>query len=167
MQERRDTPITLALSIANEAHLGQTYGNRGLPYIYHPMAVACAAVAHGYPEHMVVAALLHDVIEDTEVTYIELLDAGISEEAVALVELLTRKEERSGSTFKEESYTDFVTRIAANPEAARIKLLDIEHNMSTLDTIPDPDVNKRARLHKKYTKARLFLSGYLDLNGGR
>jgi (p)ppGpp synthase/HD superfamily hydrolase len=81
-----------ALSFAEEAHAGQERdGNTNLPFIYHPAAVAERLAQEGFPETVLAAALLHDVLEHSDVTEAELRERfGI--EVTALVEALTEDE---------------------------------------------------------------------------
>jgi (p)ppGpp synthase/HD superfamily hydrolase len=82
----RYTPLTrAALRIAYDAHHGQT-DKTGLPYIYHPLHLA----EHiGDDEVLIATALLHDVVEDTALTFDNLRSAGISDEVIAALKLLT------------------------------------------------------------------------------
>jgi (p)ppGpp synthase/HD superfamily hydrolase len=69
----RSELILRALAKAGAAHAGQVRnGSGGLPYIEHPRMVAATLVAHGYAEETVAAALLHDVVEDSDTTVEEL-----------------------------------------------------------------------------------------------
>lgn len=69
----RSPLIHLALETAREAHAGQVRnGSGGRPYIEHPIAVAERIAAAGYEERVVAAALLHDVVEDSELTVADL-----------------------------------------------------------------------------------------------
>ena len=61
-----------AFSYAYEAHLGQTRKGKKIPYIVHPMDVASVLMKNNAPEHVVIAGILHDVIEDREKTYSEI-----------------------------------------------------------------------------------------------
>jgi len=69
-----DSPLVReALEVARSAHAGQVRnGSGGMPYIEHPQAVAAMLEEHGYAEEVLAAALLHDVVEDSETTLEEL-----------------------------------------------------------------------------------------------
>lgn len=136
--------LLTAIAIAAAAHNGQV-DKAGFPYIRHPIAVM-RAVASRLPDDVDahVAAVLHDVIEDTDVNPRMLLDSGISARAVELVLVLTKK--------PGETYADFVERvIAAGPAAVTIKLCDVEHNLSRIGNLP---LDLRAKLEPKYLAAR-------------
>src|SRR5262245_43558357 len=88
---------TLARRIAARAHEGQT-DKAGVPYIRHPEAVAAAFDPASHPvEHS--AAWLHDVLEDTTLTATDLQDAGVDEEVIRIVVLLTRNPDLSDDDY--------------------------------------------------------------------
>lgn len=105
----------LAMDIAYQAHHGQR-DKGGAPYIFHPWHLA----EQMDTETEVTAALLHDVVEDTDVTMESLRQAGIREEVLEVLELLTHP--------KGEPYLDYIRRLLSNPTARKIKLADIHHN---------------------------------------
>lgn len=151
------TPLTKkALKIAYQAHHGQLDRN-GLPYIFHPFHLA----EQMEDEVSAAAALLHDVIEDTDWTENKLRKAGFPPEVLELVSLLTHDET--------VPYMEYIRAIADshNPAAKKIKLADLEHNsdLSRLDEITE---NDRLRM-KKYQTAREFLlsADNTDCKSGR
>lgn len=105
----------IALRIAVEAHMGQRDKN-GMPYILHPLAVA--SKVDGL--ELKTIAILHDTIEDTDVTADFLLERGIPKDIVEVVELLTKP--------KSESYESYLRRVKKNPKAKAVKLADLAHN---------------------------------------
>lgn len=108
-----------ALRIALEAHDGQKDLD-GNPVILHPMTVAVA----GRNREEQVAGLLHDVVEDTDITFEELLCRGVDERIVDALRLLTHNKD-------EMSYDDYVKRIAksGNEIAIHVKYNDLCHNL--------------------------------------
>ena len=110
--------IEVALEIAMKAHKGQRDLD-GNPVILHPLAVALK----GNNESEIVAGLLHDVVEDTDWTFDDLLEVGIKPEVVDVLRLLTHS--------KDEPYLEYVRRIADshNPIAINVKCNDLEHNL--------------------------------------
>ena len=137
-----------ARRIAEAAHTGQV-DRAGNSYFGHIERVAQAVKAAGGSETQVVAAYLHDVIEDTNTTSAELLDAGVSTAALTLTELLTRQDE--------VSYEDFLQQIRSSPDALLIKQCDMADNMDpTRTTLLDDETRERLRL--KYEKALAFLN---------
>lgn len=110
--------IEEALRIALEAHEGQKDLD-GNPVILHPMAVAMA----GRNREEQIAGLLHDVVEDTEFSFDNLLQRGVDEKIVDALRLLTHT--------KDVPYEDYVQRIAksGNEVAIHVKYNDLCHNL--------------------------------------
>jgi (p)ppGpp synthase/HD superfamily hydrolase len=104
-----------AMCIAYEAHDGQR-DKSGVPYLYHPIHLAEQMT----DEATTAAALLHDVVEDTEWTLDALRAAGISEEVLEAVALLTHS--------PDVPYLDYVRELAKNPISRAVKLADLKHN---------------------------------------
>lgn len=132
-----------AMKIAYEAHKDQ-YDKGGVPYIFHPYHLA----EQLEEEFEICVALLHDVVEDTEVTLDDLRVAGFPVEVVEAVKLLTRPDD--------VDYMDYVTKIKTNPMAKRVKLLDLAHNSD-----PSRLVKGKAKsesLMERYKKAREILA---------
>jgi (p)ppGpp synthase/HD superfamily hydrolase len=126
-------PPTLedAIALACRAHQGQLDKN-GQPYILHVLRVM---LGQNDPVARMVAAL-HDVVEDSPTTFDDLRATGYSAEIVAAVDALTRR--------PEESYDEMISRVAANPLARRVKLADLEDNMSQSRRLPgDHDRQQR------------------------
>ncbi len=120
--------ILRAAAFAAAAHTGQT--RRGLPdpYINHPLRVAEHAAHAGLGEDAIVAALLHDVVEDKARTWYDLQDAGFSERAISLARLLTKWWESSDEGADHDKAT-YYARILGDRDAIALKLLDRTDNM--------------------------------------
>lgn len=132
------TPLTKkAMKLAFEAHKNQT-DKTGLPYIYHPIHLAEQMT----DETTTCVALLHDVVEDTDVTFEQLDAAGFSAEVIAALRLLTHDES--------VPYLEYVQEIKTNPIAKAVKLADLNHNsdLTRLDTV-DEKALKRVEKYKK------------------
>jgi (p)ppGpp synthase/HD superfamily hydrolase len=106
-----------AVSIAAGAHRGQK-DKAGAPYLLHPLRMMLRMET----EAAMMAAVLHDVVEDTEWTLERLREAGFSEEVLEAVDCLTHREG--------ESYEQFVERVRTNPVARQVKVADLEDNMN-------------------------------------
>ena len=133
-----------AMKIAYSAHHGQVDYN-GIPYIFHPIHLAEAMD----DEVSCCAALLHDVVEDTDVTMDELAQE-FPEKVIAVLRLLTHEEG--------VPYFDYVRKIKANPIAVKIKLADIAHNCDQTRCVGSGLSEERlAYWRDKYTKARTIL----------
>ena len=117
-KQSQTSQIEIALEIAMKAHKGQRDLD-GKPVILHPLTVALK----GNNESEIVAGLLHDVVEDTDWTFDDLLNAGISTEIVDALRLLIHS--------KDDDYLDYVRRIANshNATAINVKCNDLEHNL--------------------------------------
>lgn len=109
--------IEKAIRIAAQAHLGQR-DKGGAPYILHPLRLMMRMES----EAEMIAAVLHDVVEDSDWTLEQLRGEGFSEEVLRAVDCLTR---RGG-----ESYDVFVARALDNAIARRVKIADLEDNMN-------------------------------------
>lgn len=105
-----------AIALAVAAHRGQVDKSKK-PYILHPLRVMLRMKS----EEEQIIAVLHDVVEDTPYTLERLRELGYSEEILAALDCLTRREG--------ESYQEFIERISQNPIARRVKLADLEDNM--------------------------------------
>jgi (p)ppGpp synthase/HD superfamily hydrolase len=127
-----------ALQIAVQAHAGQKDKN-GAAYIFHPLRVMMRCTS----ERAKMAALLHDVVEDTDWTFEKLAQEGFSPEVIATVKLLTHEEG--------VSYDDYVTRTMTDPVAMEVKIADLEDN-SDIRRMKEVDEKAAERL-KKYHKA--------------
>jgi (p)ppGpp synthase/HD superfamily hydrolase len=132
-------------ALARDAHEGQV-DKIGVPYFEHVKSVALALTPFG-PE-MVMAGLLHDIVEDTPWTLEGLRSAGVPEEVLQVVGAVTN---RPG-----ESYQEKVERIARDPKARLVKIADNAHN-SRADRAEHLSPEHRERLRLKYRKARKVL----------
>lgn len=130
--------IEKALVIAATHHAGQV-DKVGKPYILHPLRLMLQLEE----THEQIAALLHDVIEDTPVTLQDLKNEGFSEPIIAALDCLTHRED--------ESYEDYIARLKPNPLARRIKLLDLIDNMDVrrLDHAPNERDWERMKRYKR------------------
>lgn len=133
-----------ALEIAMEVHDGQQ-DKGGHPYVLHPIRVSQRCKS----DEAKVAALLHDVVEDSdyEISYIR--SFGISnEDILSAVDALTRR--------KNESYSNYIDRVSKNPIALEVKIADLEDNMdiTRLDTLTDDDIKRLKKYHSYYKKLK-------------
>jgi len=141
------TEMTIkALKLAYNAHEGQLDYN-GVPYIFHPYHLA----EQMDDEVSCTVALLHDVMEDTEVTPEE-LETEFPAEVTEAVKLLTHGEK--------EDYFEYVRKIKSNPVAVKVKLADIRHNSDETRCIgSDLPEEKLLYWKNKYQKALMILLG--------
>ena len=133
-----------AIEIATQAHIGQV-DKGGNPYIDHPLAVA----EDVEDITLKIVAILHDVLEDSDMTAGDLLTEGFSREIVDAVCVLSH--DKSDSI----SYEDYICHVKENPIARAVKISDINHNLD-LSRIPNPTAHDYARC-EKYRKALAYL----------
>ena len=132
------TPLTKkALKISFEAHKNQT-DKSGMPYVYHPFHIA----EQMDDENSVCVALLHDVVEDTDLTLADLIQAGFPEEVTDALALMTHDDLTP--------YMDYVERLSHNPIAAKVKLADLAHNsdLTRLDVVREKDRERVLKYHR-------------------
>jgi len=126
--------IERAIEIAASAHAGQV-DKAGSPYVFHPLRVMFAV---GTP-HERMAAVLHDVVEYSDLTLEDLRKEGFPAEVVDAVDALTK---RPG-----ESRIQAAQRAARDPVALRVKMADVSDNMN-LTRIANPTEKDFARLRE-------------------
>lgn len=134
--------LDIAADVCMRAHTGQR-DKAGKAYFLHPMRIAMRCKT----DEERIVALLHDTIEDSDVTPEYLLDLGFSQEIVDAVLSVTKQDG--------ESYEDFVSRAKKNPLGRTVKILDLEDNLnaSRLDSF-SPEMADR---YQKYLCALNFL----------
>jgi len=129
--------VRLAYRFADEAHLGQLR-NSGEPYITHPIAVAAQCADWKLDAQALMAALLHDAMEDCGVSKAELVDR-FGPSVAELVDGLTKLEKLHFNTREEnqaESFRKMLLAMARDVRVILIKLADRTHNMRTLSDAP-------------------------------
>lgn len=131
-----------AIALAVKVHQGQV-DKAGQPYILHPLRVMFRL--EGELERIV--GILHDVIEDSELTFDDLRGMGYDQEIISALDGVTR---RDG-----ESYDEFVERSLAHPVSRRVKLADLEDNMDTRRmpaVLTDKDVERLRRYRRAWER---------------
>ena len=139
------TEMTIkAMKIAYEAHLGQLDYN-GVPYIFHP----CHLAEQMDDEISCTVALLHDVVEDTDLTFTD-LEQIFPAQVLEIVRLLTHDENID--------YFDYIREIKKNPIATKVKLEDLKHNSDESRSIGSNLTQDQLLYWKtKYAKAKEIL----------
>jgi GTP pyrophosphokinase len=154
--------VRLAYRFADEAHLGQLR-NSGEPYITHPIAVAAQCAEWKLDAQALMAALLHDALEDCSVTKIELIERFGSPVA-ELVDGLTKLDKLHFNTREEnqaESFRKMLLAMARDVRVILIKLADRTHNMRTLSDAPR---EKWARIASETIEVYAPIAHRLGLN---
>ncbi len=131
-----------AMNLAYKAHFGH-FDKSGYPYIAHPLHLAETMT----DEKSTIVALLHDVVEDSEVTFKDIEELGFDLEVIEALKLLTHD--------MELDYMDYIVNIKSNDLAKVVKIADLKHNsdLSRLENVTPKDL---ARV-EKYKKALRFL----------
>ena len=140
-----------AIEIAARFHLGQV-DKAGEPYILHPLRVMLRVSTRDEQ----IVAVLHDIIEDTEITSDDLHAEGFSDRVVEAVVTLTKV---GGQT-----YEQYIDGLAHHPLARIVKLADLEDN-SDRSRIPDPTDRDQERL-EKYRRTRRFIEKVMKEESG-
>lgn len=135
-----------ALQIAVQAHAGQKDKN-GAAYIFHPLRVMARCVT----ANAKIVALLHDVVEDTDVTFERLQEEGFSPDVLRSLRFLTH-----GAGV---AYEDYITAIMSDPTATEVKIADLEDN-ADIRRLSEVDDRAVARLRK-------YLAAYRRLTAAR
>ncbi len=137
-----------AMQIAYKAHDGQV-DREGLPYIHHPIHVAEQMTT----EDSCVVALLHDVIEDSDITLEELAEEGFTTEQLEAVRLMTHMPLGDEASEEErlKDYYEYVNQLKDNEIARTVKIADLLHN-SDITRLGSPGEND-AKRREKYRKA--------------
>lgn len=136
-----DFALDDAILLATRAHKGQA-DKVGEPYILHPLRVMFSFPPYHWRERIV--AVLHDVLEDTDVTRKELVDLGIDPECIVAIEVMTHE--------KGEPYANYIKGISQHSLAREVKIADIKDNTS-MERLLRLDRETQDRLLKKYNKA--------------
>ena len=133
-----------AIEIAATAHAGQ-FDKGGKPYILHPLWVM-NKVRHLGENHMM-AAVLHDVVEDTDWTIDKLLNEGFPYPVINALMYLTH------GFFTVSTYDEYIELITTNPIAKEVKLRDLEHNtkVTRLKGLRTKDFDRIQKYHVAYT----------------
>ena len=138
--------LQTALEIAVMAHKGVTRRNTD-PYIFHVLRVANNA-KYIRTKTQKAAGILHDVIEDTELTLEDLHEYEFSKEVIEAVDIITKK--------KGEDYQSYLNSVKKNKLARAVKLADLRHNsdLTRLTKVTEKDIERK----EKYQRAIDFLN---------
>ncbi|MDO9088129.1 MAG: hypothetical protein Q7U53_18120 [Anaerolineaceae bacterium] len=141
------TMTKLAMRIAFDVHKDQ-FDKSGMPYIYHPFYLATQMDT----EVSTIVALLHDVVEDSDITFSDLQKRGFSDQVIDALKLLVHDDSTP--------YLEYVAAIKSNELARKVKLFDLVHN-SDITRLNSVDASVKERL-EKYEKAIQILSDEND-----
>lgn len=129
--------LSKAIILATEKHYNQL-DKGGNPYILHPLKV----MSNVSSLDAKIVAILHDIIEDTDITKNDLIDLGFPNHIVLAIELLSKN--------NKQDYISYINSIKSNSLATEVKLADLKDNMdlSRLSSISSKDIN-RVKLYKR------------------
>lgn len=132
----------LAIKVMWESHKSKV-DKSGMPYVFHPWHVAEGMTN----ETETVVALLHDVVEDTDMSFDDIKRLGFDDNVIEALKLLTHD--------KSVSYEDYIKKIGSNPIATKVKVADLMHNLddSRLNSLTFKDLNRL----EKYRKSLEYL----------
>jgi (p)ppGpp synthase/HD superfamily hydrolase len=136
MKMKKGELLGKVLVLATNAHAGQ-FDKGGKPYILHPLAVM--ALLNSDDEELQCIALLHDVIEDTKTTWIQLREIGCTDRVIDAVDALTKMPGQSYDEYKEEVFS--------NKDAMVVKMADLRHNtdIRRLKGVSQKDIDRLAK----------------------
>ena len=120
-----------ALKLSFEAHKEQV-DKSDMPYVYHPFHIA----EQMKDEDTTIVALLHDVVEDTDITVEDIRKMGFSEDVCEALSLMTHDEN--------VPYMEYVKKLKKNPIAKAVKLADLKHNsdLTRLDAVDEKTLKR-------------------------
>lgn len=148
---KRGEMLDKALSIATNAHHGQ-FDKGGNPYILHPLKVMHYLKTSD--EELMCMALLHDVIEDTDVTYKDLRDQDISERVIKGLQCLTKQ--------RGQTYEEYKGAVVSNYDAMRVKMADLRHNtdIRRLKGVTEKDIARIAKYQTFYMELKARVEAF-------
>lgn len=140
--------LSKAILIATNAHAGQ-FDKGGSPYILHPLKVM--HYLRSQDEELQCIAVLHDVIEDTDLTWEVLIEAGMSKRVLAALVALTK--------IKGQSYEAYKTAVKSNKDAILVKMADLRHNsdIRRLKGVTEKDLQRIAKYNVFYNELSLLV----------
>lgn len=140
MSEKIETLIEKAIRIALDAHHGQL-DKSGRAYILHPLRVALGMKE----DREFLAAVLHDVIEDSDYTPEDLVRHGFPQEVVDAAVCLSHSDE-------DEDYSAYIARVKANPIAKQVKIADLQDNLNILrlNAFTEDDSERIRKYHRAW-----------------
>ncbi len=139
--------LVTAMKLCADAHQGQT-DKAGNPYILHPLKVA----ATGKNLNQVVLGFLHDVVEDTAYTLLNIVEQGFPEFIVQALDAISKREN--------ETREEYLYRVAQNELATIVKQYDLNDN-SDPDRLALLEKDQSEKLIQKYKEARNILASYI------
>ena len=160
-QEQIDI-VVRAYEFGAEAHEGQTR-KTGEPYISHPVAVAQSLAEMYLDSEAIMAAILHDTVEDTDAT-LEQIEEHFGQEVALLVDGVSKLDQiqfRSRAEAQAESFRKMMLAMIEDIRVILVKLADRLHNMKTLEAMP---ASKRKRIARETLDIYAPIANRLGIN---
>lgn len=139
MGKSLEEQLEQAIKLASIKHYGQK-DKANKPYLFHLLYV----MNNLDDLNAKIVGVLHDILEDTDITINDLFKYGFSEDIIIAVEILTKS--------KNQKYMDYIENIKKNDIATKVKLIDLKHNMdlTRLSEISDNDLKRTIKYIKAY-----------------
>lgn len=137
--------LALAISVAAQGHL-QQQDKAGKPYILHPLKVMENLQTEDF--QLMAIAAMHDILEDTPMKAMGLVELGFSQRVVTAIVLLTKRE----GLFEQ----DYIDNIKTNQDAIRVKMADLKHNCDVLrlGTLNEKGLNRLMKYFNFYQQLK-------------
>ncbi len=137
--------LAKAIAISSTKHMGQ-FDKGGIPYILHPLKVMHYLKSDDM--ELMAIAVLHDVVEDTDTTFEDLKNEGMTDRIIAALRLLTK--------VRGQTYREYVEGIKTNKDAILVKLADLRHNsdIRRLKGITEKDVVRMKKYNELYLELK-------------
>ncbi len=137
-----------ALQIASKAHAGRK-DKGGKSYILHPIRIAMRLRTED--EELMAIAIMHDVVEDSDYTFIDLEKLGFSARVIAALKLLTH--------YKGQSYDEYIDNMAHNIDALKVKREDLRDNsdITRLKGVTEKDIKRMEKYQRAYLKVTEYI----------
>jgi (p)ppGpp synthase/HD superfamily hydrolase len=145
---RKGELLGKVIVLATNAHAGQ-FDRGGNPYILHPMKVMHYLKSDD--EELQCIALLHDVVEDTDTTWRDLIDIGCTDRIIDAVKALTK--------VPGQTYEEYQIEVLLNADAMKVKLCDLRHNtdIRRLKGVTQKDIDRIAKYNRFYLQLHAAL----------
>lgn len=145
--------LAKAIALAADRHKDQ-FDKGGKPYILHVLKVMHYTKSEDL--EVLQIAVLHDVVEDTDVTYADLRSMGFSERVIAGIRALTK--------IKGQTHDEYLAGILANCDAIVVKMADLRHNsdIRRLKGVTEKDVKRVVKYHNMWVMLKDALEKWVD-----
>lgn len=133
--------LAKAIALAADRHKDQ-FDKGGKPYILHVLKVLHYTKSEDL--EVLQIAVLHDIVEDTDITYADLREMGFSERVIAGIKALTK--------VKGQTHDEYLAGILANRDAIVVKMADLRHNsdIRRLKGVTEKDIKRIAKYHNMW-----------------